>query len=368
VVRLLKDPQRLLNMQVSSVAETAASSARAKPIFAAEQISAYWQEWANDNQNNYPALRIDTLKDKDGNPIAPGPIGFTQPASTPPAVADLINLTNGAIEEIGGGRQDVNKMRSNISAEAVELIHTDLDADSYNYIDNGAIGKAWGGTVWLGMAKEIYVEDDRAMKTVDSQGKSGSVVLNRPMSGDNGAYTQNDISSASFDVNVEIGPASKTRKDAVLRMMKDFMQIPTMDPQTAQILQWYAISNLEGDGLTGLQDYAHQKLVAAGAIKPTEEEAKAMSEAAQNQQPDAQTQWALAAADKEKALAGKAQAEMMETLANIDQIRSKTELTRVQALEGLAGIDQAKKAAWLQLLQYLDTQDAAMRNVSGQPS
>lgn len=356
-VRMAKDPQRLLNMQVSRMAELAAISPNSKPILAAEQVDQFHAEWEDDNIVNHPYLRLSLLKDKEGNPIAPGPIGMIEAPQVPPATAALVQYTELALQDILGGRNDAQKMRSNISADAIELVQNDLDMDSYIFIDNGAIAQQRGGAVWLGMAKELYIEEGRVMKTVGTQGQVGSVKLMRPNSGDSGAYKENDLTSKSMDVTVEIGPASRTRKDSIVRTMSQLLPAAqtTGNPTDVRNILGMIVMNLEGDGISDLQEYYRKEMVKIGSMKPTEEEAKAMAEAAANQQPDAQTQWAMAAASKEQALAEKAKADTMKALAEIEATRAKTGLTWAQAVEVAEGIDMAQKDILLRMIQMLDS-------------
>jgi len=80
LVRKLKDAARLFNMQVSQLAENAASSGQEKPIFAPEQMQGpdIPNIWAN--LNNLPYVLANPLLDEDGNVLVSGPTGYLKPA------------------------------------------------------------------------------------------------------------------------------------------------------------------------------------------------------------------------------------------------------------------------------------------------
>jgi hypothetical protein len=63
VVRYVKDAQRLKNMQLSKLAETAALTAREKPIFTSEQIAGHEVYWAEDNIKDFPFLTTNGTDD-----------------------------------------------------------------------------------------------------------------------------------------------------------------------------------------------------------------------------------------------------------------------------------------------------------------
>jgi hypothetical protein len=72
-------------------------------------------------------------------------------------------------------------MQPNLSGKAVELIQNRLDMQVFIYMSNFAKTMKRCGEVWLSMMKDIVVEDNRRMKTVDRRRRaSGSVVMNEP--------------------------------------------------------------------------------------------------------------------------------------------------------------------------------------------
>jgi hypothetical protein len=339
-VRLAKDAQRLKNMQISKLGEYAAYSAVAKPIFTPEQVAGHQVMWAEDNLKNYPYLLINQLTDANGQPALVGPASYTQAPDIPPAMAALLGITEQDMTDVLGNQQGGEQIQSNISGKAVELIQTRLDMQTFIYVSNFAKSRKRSAEIWLSMAKDILIEDGRKMKGVSESGDTESISLMNPMLDEyGGVQYENDLSAADFDIAVDVGPSSASKKQAVVRSLLGMLQI-TQDPETQQVLSAMALMNMEGEGVSEVRDYYRKKLLRMGAIKPTDEEAQELAAEAQqqaaNQQPDPNAIYLQAAAEEAQAKATKAQADTVLTLA-------KSEETKAKTAETIANMDHAAK-------------------------
>jgi hypothetical protein len=336
-VRYAKDAQRLKNMQLSKLAEISAVSSVSKPIVAPQQLSGqvngrpisyYWQ---NDNMENFAVLPLNPLIGADGNPMPAGPLAYTQPPEIPPALAALIQLTDTDLSDILGNQRDTEKLVSNISGKAVEMIQQQKDIQSFIYESNFAKSIRRAGEIWLSMARDVYVEESRVMKTVGIQDEIGTVKLGEARMDPNtkALTTGVDFNRAKFDVVVDVGPSSTSRRQATVRELTSLLQM-TQDPETVAVLLSTAMMNMEGEGLADIREYCRKKLVQMGIGKPTEEEAEAMASAAQ--QISANDKALEGMAEEAQAKAVKARVEVLETLAN-------TKLTEAKTAETLSKID-----------------------------
>jgi hypothetical protein len=285
-VRLAKDPQRLKNMQLSKLGEISALSSIEKPILMPEQVSGHQVMWAEDNLRNYPYLLINPITGPNGETTAAGPVAYTKSAQIPPAMAALLQITESDMAEILGSTQQADKMVSGISGKAVELIQTRLDMQTFIYMSNMAKAVRRCGEIWLSMSKDIYVEEKRKMKTVGAMEEVGSIELMKPQIDEETGELiyENNLGDALFDVAVDVGPSSSSRRDATVRALTGMMQVTT-DPTTQQVLQAMAIMNMEGEGIGDIKEYFRKQLVQMGVLKPTEEEQQQMMEAQANVQP-----------------------------------------------------------------------------------
>ena len=331
-VRLAKDAQRLKNMQLSKLGEISALSSVEKPILTPEQVAGHQVMWAEDNLKDYPYLLINPITDQNGNQAVSGPVAYTRSPAIPPAMAALLQITEQDMQDILGNAQQADKMVSNISGKAVEMIQSRLDMQTFIYMSNFAKGMKRCGEIWLSMAREVYSEDGRKMKAITASGDVQAVELMKPMVDQETGeiILQNDLSSASFDVDVEVGPSSSSKRAATVRALTGMMAI-TSDPETSQVLQAMAMMNMEGEGISDVRDFFRKKLVRMGVVQPTEAEAEELAAMLQGQQ-DPNAIFLQAAAEEAIAKAARARADTVKTVAD-------AELSRARTVETLAKVD-----------------------------
>lgn len=349
-VRLAKDAQRLKNMQLSRLGTIAAMSPVSKPIFAPEQIAGFEKMWADDNIENYPYLVANALKDAEGNVLASGPIGYTKAPEIPQATAALLQITEQDMQEVLGNQQAGEEMQPNMSGKAVELIQNRLDMQVFIYMSNFAKAVKRSGEIWLSMAKDLYFEEGRVMKTLGSNNEVSSVELMRPVYNEETSEVEheNDLGRAKFDIYTDVGPSSTSRRAATVRALTG-MQSITSDPETQKVLQSMAMMNMEGEGISEARDWFRKILLRMGVLKPTEEEAKEMAEEAANQPPDPNAQYLQAAAQEAEAKATKARADTVLTIA-------KSEQTKADTVKTLAEVDTERQQQVLSAVQQLNTE------------
>ena len=346
-VRLAKDAQRLKNMQLSKLGEISALSSIEKPIMTPEQVAGHQVMWAEDNLRDYPYLLINPVTGPDGNTQVLGPMAYTRSAAIPPAMAALLQITEQDMQDILGNPQGADKIVSGVSGKAVELIQTRVDMQTFIYMSNFAKGMKRCGEIWLSMAKEIYTEDKRKMKTIAPTGEAGMVELMQPMiDQETGAMKMaNDLSDATFDVVADVGPSSSSKKQATVRALTGMLQL-TQDPETAQVITAMAMMNMEGEGLSDTNAYFRKKLLRMGAIKPTEDEAQELMAEMQGKPQDPNAIYLQAAAEEATAKAAQARANTVKTVAD-------AELSRAKTVETLSNVDMDSQDHALKLAEEI---------------
>jgi hypothetical protein len=344
-VRLAKDAQRLKNMQLSKLGEISALSSVEKPILTPEQVAGHQVMWSEDNLKDYPYLLINPITDQNGNQAVSGPVAYTRAPNIPPAMAALLQITETDMQDILGNPQGADKMVSGMSGKAVEMIQTRVDMQAFIYMSNFAKGMKRCGEIWLSMAKEVYIEDKRKMKTIAPDGQAGMVELMQPsidqQTGE--VVMENDLSSATFDVVAEVGPSSTSKREATVRALTGMLQI-TADPETQQVITAMAMMNMEGEGISDANAYFRKKLLRMGVVKPTDDEAQELMAEMQGQPQDPNAVYLQAAAEEATAKAAQARANTVKTIAD-------AELSRAKTVETLSNVD-------------MDSQDHAMKMMS----
>ena len=346
-VRLAKDAQRLKNMQLSKLGEISALSSIEKPIMTPEQVAGHQVMWAEDNLRDYPYLLINPITGPDGNTQAAGPVAFTRSAAIPPAMAALLQITETDMQDILGNQQGADKMVPGMSGKAVEMIQTRVDMQTFIYMSNFAKGMKRCGEIWLSMARDIYTEDKRKMKTIAPTGDAGMVELMQPtIDPETGAIVMaNDMSSATFDVVSQVGPSSSSKRAATVRALTGMMQI-TQDPETQQVLTAMAMMNMEGEGVSDANSYFRKKLLRMGVVEPTEDEAQELMAEMQGQPQDPNAMYLQAAAEEATAKAAQARASTVKTVAD-------AELSRAKTVETLSNIDMDSQDHALNLAKQI---------------
>lgn len=345
-VRLAVDAQRLKNMQLSKLAEISAVSSVSKPILSPEQIAGHQTMWSEDNIKNYPYLLINPVTDKDGNETI-APMSYTKSPEIPPALGAILQLTEEDMKDLLGVQAAAEEVPKNISTETANIWQNRIDMQTFIYLSNMAKAVKRTGEVWLSMAKDVLVEDGRIMKAVGNSGELSRIELMKPVIDEKTAEVtyQNDLGEAKFDVYVEVGPSSSTKRAATVRTLTN-MASQTDDPETKQVLGGMAMMNMEGEGIADVRRYFRRKLIRMGVVKPNDQEAMELKQEQANEQPSAQDQYLLAAADQARAEGAQAQAGTIQKQADADKKRAET-------LEILRNLDVEQRKLLIETISKL---------------
>lgn len=330
-VRDAKDPARVYNSIVSKLEETASQSPREVPIFAPEQVEGLQDHWSRLNLDRHPyALAYPLTNPTTGDIVSAGPQAYLKPADLPPVLASLLQIMGQDIAEITNADDGSLEIRSNVSAEAMDMASSRVDAKSYIYIDNFQQSMQCFGEVYLGMAREVYCEEGREVQTMNEDGHTTTARLGElytdPKTGVSGK--RYDLSVGKFNVVSAVTEATSTRRDKTVRAMASVATAAAaiQDPTLGKAALYTGVKNMDGEGMDDLKAFVHKQAVAMGLDEPTPEEAQ---EAAQNQQPDPNAILTAAQAKAFEAQAGKLMADTQVSLAKVEE-------TKTQSIKNLA--------------------------------
>lgn len=299
VVSKNMDAQRIYNAKVSKLSETDSLAPNEVPIVTPQQIAGHELHWAEANILRNPYRLLNPLIDEaTGQMVQTGPVGKIEPPTLAPVTALLLQIASSDLTE---DDQDVDEVKANTSAEAMDIAATRIDAKSGIYLDNMRQSVQREAEIYLGMAREVYFEPGREVETMDEDGGDGVAVLHQNFTDKHGVFrVRNDIARGKYKVVCSVTEATATRRDKTVKSCLNTADIALKggDQELGSVALLTAVMNQDGEGLTAMQKYARRRLVAMGVEEPTEEEARAMEEAQANQQPDA-TQTALLAQAKE---------------------------------------------------------------------
>lgn len=350
------DPQRLYNLQVSMLADTAAQDPGQIPIVGMEQIRGLEKHWEARNKKRPAFLPLREVKDKAGNVVAGAtPAGYTQPAVMNQALAALLQQTSADIQEVTGGSQAMQQMPSNIAQETVNNLMNRSDMASFIYLDNMAKSLKRAGEIWLSMAREVY-GSDREVRVVGEDGMDDIVLMNAAVTDrqTGQVVALNDLSTGRYDVTVDVGPSYTARRDATVAALTNVLStMLPQDPDTG-IVRGIILDNMDGEGLDDFKEYNRKKLLTAGVVKPrNQKEQQIIQEAqaaAQNQQDPnmvlAQAQMVAAQAEAQKAQNETAQTQIKAFTAQQDAMESQAntvyKLAQARNIDDKAVMDAIK--------------------------
>ena len=201
------------------------------------------------------------------------------------------------------------------------------------------------------MAAELYTDQQRNVVLHDKEGNASSKTIMMPIPSSAGTQYKHDLSRAKFEVTVDAGPSSSTKREAIVQKMVNLLGSIATDSDTHQIVTSLAMANMEGEGLKDIRDYYRKKLIMMGVVKPTDSERKeiaaAMAQAQQEQQgngvPDPQASWLLASAEEAQAKAAQARANTVKTIQQSSLIEAQTKETAAKTMEIIKNINNPLK-------------------------
>jgi hypothetical protein len=327
------DAQRVYNASVSRQGETAASSSESVPIVAPEQVEgAIADIWARKAIDRPAFLPLNPLYNQDGSIAQAGPIGMLQPAQPSPADANLLQIANQDLME--DDQDSAEKVKANVSAEAMDIAAARVDAKSGIYLANIRQSIQCGGEIYMGMVAECCSEPGREVETQDQDGGDGKAVLFEQYTDGTGTpRVRNDFSQGKYKCIASVSEATATRRDKTVRQSLNMAEVAMKagDQELARASLLTAAANTDGEGIDDLKAYVRKLGLNIGLFAPNEDEQKQMEQAAQTPDPNSEAMMAQAAAlkasaEKDSALAGKAvadtalsEAKTVETLMKANQ-------------------------------------------------
>ncbi len=337
LVRKFIDSQRLFNMQMSQLAENAATAGQEVPIFTTEQMlnKDIQDIWAD--KNNAPYLIVDPVTDGKGNIVHMGPIGYSKPPMLDQSTATLLQIVPEHIRNMtGGAPQDT--LDPAMSGKALRAIQKREDLNTQTINDNIANAIEWSGEVYQPIAAELYT----SRRMISTIGKDGTMsrkpLMTIVQDSESGKVVEaSDLRGKKFRVFADVGPQYDTLREQTVEDLKGMLEamkeIRGGEQYIPAILS-AVIENSTGVGLDPIKQLNRKLMIQQGLIQPeTEEEKRAFAEFQQQaQQPDPQQKLLDAAATQQEAEARNLDAKAADNVAS-------AELKKVKAEQVLSDIE-----------------------------
>lgn len=330
LVRKLKDANRTINMGISKMAESSASSGDTVPIFTRQQIKGNENNWADKTNKAY--MVINDLIDPQGNPIPSGPVGNVLPNQLDPNTIGVIDSVSNFVQrQTGGAPQDT--IDPDASGKAINALRKRENLNTQVISDNIIQSIRHSGAVYRAIAGEIYTRSQmKKIIGIDGSIKMEQLNINSldPQTGN--PIQLNDLSRGRFSVDVEVGPQYESQKEATIESIEKVIErIPDNSPYLGPLLAMW-MENIQGTGLKPLKDFNRQLMLKQGLVQPETDEERAMVQTLQ-QQTDPNDELVKAATNQQNAEAENLKASSVGKMATAQKDLATTEKTKAETAE-----------------------------------
>ncbi len=338
LVRKNKDAQRLINMNVSNLAEISSTDDTNTPIVDPQSIAGYEREWSADRSKVSYLQRRRYVENSDGTPLDTGPVEYMQGRQINAATIQLMEFTSGHLRE-KTGEMIYEAQKSDMSGRALRQLIKRLNKKTRPIFTNIETATRREGLVYNAMAAEIYA-NTRAEKVLLDDGTEKMVVLNQRVADkDTGQIVViNNVSKMKFEVVVETGQNYDTVREETVESLRSLMAEMGPDHEYYDICLFMLINTLSGVGIEVLKDYNRKQMLLRGIVEPNEDDPEEMA-MVQNSQNQTDPQQELTKAATEQQLA-----ESENLRASSVEKKASAELKHAQKLKIAAdiGFDEEK--------------------------
>ena len=330
LVRKLKDANRTINMGVSKMAESSASSGDTVPIFTRQQIKGLENNWANKNNKSY--MVINDVLDAQGNPTPAGPVGEVRPNQIDPNTSGVIEVMSNFVQRLtGNAPQDT--IDPDASGKAINALRKRENLNTQVISDNVIQSIKHSGKVYRSMAGDIYTRA-QMKKVLGVDGTIRIEQLNQqsldPQTGN--PIQMNDLSRGRFSVDIEVGPQYESQKEATIESLERVLEkLPENSPYFGPVLSMW-MENISGTGLKPLKEFNRNLMLRQGLIEPENGEEEQIVQQVQ-QQTDPNDELIKAATAQQNAEAKNLEASSVGKIASAQKDLATAEKTKAETAD-----------------------------------
>lgn len=228
IIRFLKEPSRLYNYWRSVAMDVIGKQPRAPfvaPISAIEGLEKY-----------YEAPDLSPVLPYNPNPDLPngGRPSREMPPQPPAAMWQESQISQAEMNAAVGIYPSALGARSNeTSGKAIAARQRESDTGTYIYFDNFAHAMRRSGTILVDLISKVY-DGERIQRILGPDSREAFVPINQTVKDAFGNdRIVNDITTAKFDVRIDVGPTYTTAREASREQLGQLMQT---NPQLFSII------------------------------------------------------------------------------------------------------------------------------------
>ena len=223
-----KDPQRMLNIVKTTIAEIVGSQPKNQPMIGAVGQFETDGRWENANTENYSSLEYDPVFVTDEvtgqSMLAPPPMK-QMPMQVSPALFQMEATAQMGIKASLGMYEENRGDESNaISGVAIKSRQLRGDKATFHFIDNLACSIRHVGVVLIDLIPKIY-NKKQILRIIGTDDKEKTVGIDPegqtdPLMKDGGVEGVYNLNAGKYDVDVDVGPSYATQQQEFLDIAK----------------------------------------------------------------------------------------------------------------------------------------------------
>lgn len=219
VVRMAKDPQRMLNYWQTAITELIALAPKAKWLAAEEAVENTLDEFQKANTSALPLMRYRHRSD-DGAEI-PAPQRLS-PEPPPQGAMAAAQLAHDNLQRVLGMFDPAMRNEGNVSGKALNAEQQQSDMSNFHFYDNLTRSIKHTGRIILSWIPAYYGKR-RVLRIIGDDGKPDLVTIN-----DTTAIgkIENDLTVGQYDVVMETGPGYNSKRQETMENMAPLLQGP----------------------------------------------------------------------------------------------------------------------------------------------
>ena len=258
MVRMGKDPQRMVNFWQTAMTELVALAPKTKWVMAEGQDEGYENEWAQANVKATAVLHY-KQKDVDGQP-APPPERL-QPEAPPAGAIELALTASQNLKRVLGVFDPAVETGGPRSGKAIRAEQSQGEITNFHFYDNLTRSIKHVGRIILDYIP-IYYDTERVLRIIGADGRPKFTSINQ-MQQDTGKIL-NDVTVGEYDVVMETGPGYDSKRQEAVESMTALLNV---DPDLMKVAGDLIFRNMDFPGAEVIAD----RMAAANPLAQIEE-------------------------------------------------------------------------------------------------
>lgn len=258
MVRMAKDPQRMVNFWQTSITELVALAPKTKWLMAEGQDEGYEDEWA---QSNVSAKATLHYKTKDINGQDAPPPERLQPEPPPEGAIEAAMAASQNLKRVLGVFDPAVETGGPRSGKAIRAEQSQGEITNFHFYDNLTRSIKHVGRIILDYIP-VYYDTERVLRIIGADGRPKLTPINQVQET---GEVLNDVRVGEYDVVMETGPGYDTKRQEAVETMTALLSV---DPDLMKIAGDLIFRNMDFPGAEVIAD----RMAAANPLAQIDEQ------------------------------------------------------------------------------------------------